>query len=560
MRSREGEAPDRAAHPHATGSSVGSLALPKQLTPPLAWDRLKGLHTQPSRIHSPLFLVPTPNLHHARAALTAGRLHEAEKLLTHPALRPHRGAQEAITELRQRFVDRGQAHLQAHRVDEARRDARAADRLEPGAPDTAALQARITQRDADAHRHAARAADGLAHAQRLADCGDSTAARQALTDDNAAAHRRLLNHLDVRKLERQTHVERARAALTRQDFAAAAAALQKLTAFPPTADVETLKHEVHEAAVAAATEHLTVGRPAAALDLLTPVAPHAPLVRLCHDLQHAAEQLNAGDPATALTALQRVAHQLPATPWLQDAIAQARQLRDTREALAAGPLGTLTPPLAPHLATAATPATTPPLAWSPAPPSPRPASPSGPPLSPPPLILHRNGEALAVVAATPRVVLAGTGPAAPDTLNLLATPGPGLTLTRDEEGHLIAGPPDLSVNQRSAAAALLSHQDRLTLGPRLRLRYLRPNPASQTAVLELTAGRFATPHLRRIILLANELLLGPHAGCHLRDPSQNDTLTFRPTADGLILNHVELVPGGPPETVGGASWSVTRLT
>lgn len=187
--------------------------------------------------------------------------------------------------------------------------------------------------------------------------------------------------------------------------------------------------------------------------------------------------------------------------------------------------------------------------------------------APPPLILHRNGEPLAVVASAPVVDLTAaaltpgqlTQPGH-DVIDLLtAAETPALTLTRDEEGHLLSAGPGVTVNGRAAQHALLVDGDRLGLGPRLRLVYRRPNPASQTAVLDLTAGRLRRPNLRRIVLLAGECLIGPHRGCHLRDATQNPARVLRPGGDTILIDSAPLHPGAPAQPHGGADWSVALL-
>lgn len=498
-------------------------------------------------------------LQHALIAMRAGRLDEAANLLVRPEVRPHRRAQEVLTDLCRRLVERGYEHLNADRLAEARRDALRVMAIEPGTPEASALNTQVGRRVAEAQQRASRAAGGLALARRLADLGHSTMARKTLPDTDEAGKQRLLAQLDLRKLERQTLIERGKTALARNDFNVVHRVIQRLATFPPSSEIEALNQEVEAHAARVANEHFEDGQPEAAHALLPLMNPAEPLSQICRDLARAASDLQRGDANAALPCLQRAARRFPTAVWLSEVILQTRVLRDTHETLAAGLLGSLAdsgqsePAPASQRATQA-------LAW--VRPSPNPLliqRPVGMPLPDSPLILNQGDQPLAIISTTARLSLAGASHPGPEVLALLRTAGPGPTFTRDEEGHLIDCPSGLTVNHKPTTTAVLTDGDRLGLGPRLRLRYLRANPASQTAVLELTAGRFVTPHLRRIVLLAGELLVGPHRGCHLRDPELTTPVTFRPAADGLIVDGLPLVPDGQPETVNGKTWSVTRL-
>ncbi|MEM9417599.1 MAG: hypothetical protein AAGA25_00920 [Planctomycetota bacterium] len=496
-------------------------------------------------------------LHHALTAMHAGRLDEAANLLTQPSIRPHRRAQDALTQVCKQLVKRGQEHLSAERWAEARSDAQLVLSIEPGHTQAAELLADVAQERAVHQRQERRAADGLAYAQRLADLGQSTRARQAAPELDSVAGKRLVEHLDLRKLERQALIERGEAALKRNDFAGAAHAVERLSALPPSSDSDVLKHALQSQAALVAEEHLRAGQPDEALALLKLTGASDTLTQVCHDLRAAAISLDRGDAATALPPLQRAARHLRGVAWLDDTIAQTRALRNAQEALIAGPIGALadvgggTSNLATQAATRAVGCGYRSMTHS----SPQAVADSA--LSHSSLILHQDGQPLAVICATPQVSL---GASERCTLPLIASESvPRITFTRDEEGHLVQGASDLAVNQQPTTHALLTHQDRLGVGPRIKLRYLRANAASQTAVLELTAGRFTTPNLRRVVLLSGELLVGPHRGCHLRDPKLTQAVTFRPTADGLAAEGVSLTPGGPQQTIHGQAWSLTHF-
>lgn len=64
-------------------------------------------------------------------------------------------------------------------------------------------------------------------------------------------------------------------------------------------------------------------------------------------------------------------------------------------------------------------------------------------------------------------------------------------------------------------AQLLTGQDLIQLGERVRLKFTRPNPLSATACLQLPGcGRFQ-PHVDGVLLLAESCILGPRPGSHI---------------------------------------------
>lgn len=506
---------------------------------------------------------------HALTAMQAGRLHEAAALLNQPGVRPHRRAQEALTTVVEQLIARAAAHQDAGDDRAAEADAQRVLDLAPDHPDALTLRHALRdRRQADRARNAQQ----LAHARRLAHLGDSSAARSALSSADGPERQRLEDDLDARRAERRVLLERGESALTTADWPAAARTLARLAALRPTAETRHLRRRVHAAAVDAVAEHLRDGNLEAAQRLaalgLSNDADHPVLAALA-DLGRAADALARHDAAAALVLTRRGATRLPEAQWLADAVDQLTALRDAQDALGAGPLseaaGGSVPasatgrPAASHRLPLGCPNA---LTHTVEPHHPMPL-PSPPPA---PLILHRDGEPLAAVASAPAVALTSPGhaPAATDAdadvLGLLTGPDtPAVTLTRDDEGHLLRGGAGVTVNDRSVERALLADGDRIALGPRLRLVYRRPNPASQTAVLEVSAGRLARPDLRRVVLLAGELLIGPHRGCHLRDAAQSTPLVVRPGGGTLLLDGTAIQPGASAHPHGGAGWSVALL-
>ena len=101
-------------------------------------------------------------------------------------------------------------------------------------------------------------------------------------------------------------------------------------------------------------------------------------------------------------------------------------------------------------------------------------------------------------------------------------------------------------------AQLLSHNDLIQFGERVRLRFTQPHPLSATARLDLLGlGKFH-PHVDAVILLADSCLIGRHTNCHVYcpqwNPASNAPLTLvRRSQDWFFNAPQELLVNGAPQ-------------
>jgi hypothetical protein len=97
-------------------------------------------------------------------------------------------------------------------------------------------------------------------------------------------------------------------------------------------------------------------------------------------------------------------------------------------------------------------------------------------------------------------------------------------------------------------AQLLSAQDEISFGPRVRMKFTKPNPLSATARLELpNFGRFQ-PHVDAVLLMADACILGPNHGSHVICPHWNSELLLVRRADTWYLRaQQELEVNGQPQ-------------
>jgi hypothetical protein len=135
------------------------------------------------------------------------------------------------------------------------------------------------------------------------------------------------------------------------------------------------------------------------------------------------------------------------------------------------------------------------------------------------------------LVARPAVVTIGpvSGSYRP-TVGLLAGPTiPIITIERVDEDYFVRGEGSVPVNDRPVRNHLLHHEDRIGVGPRGRIKFRRPYPASTSAVLEFSGLRFPQSDLKSVILMDRELVIGPEPTCHIQkeDLREKVVLFFR---------------------------------
>jgi hypothetical protein len=112
-------------------------------------------------------------------------------------------------------------------------------------------------------------------------------------------------------------------------------------------------------------------------------------------------------------------------------------------------------------------------------------------------------------------------------------------LTRDGEGYVLESGKGVLVNGRTATRAVLAADDRVTLGATCQFLFHRPVSVSGTARLELTSGHRLPVAVDAVLLMANELILGPGPAAHVPLPGVSAPVSIYRSKDGLGVR----VPG-----------------
>jgi hypothetical protein len=121
-------------------------------------------------------------------------------------------------------------------------------------------------------------------------------------------------------------------------------------------------------------------------------------------------------------------------------------------------------------------------------------------------------------------------------------------LTRDGEGYLVeAGkaapvngkdvPRPVLVNGREAARCVLTPGDRVTLGSTCQFLFQQPVVVSATARLDLTSGHRLNHPVDGVLLMANEVILGPGPDAHVVIPDAAERVLIYRSKDGLGVRY-----------------------
>ncbi len=114
-------------------------------------------------------------------------------------------------------------------------------------------------------------------------------------------------------------------------------------------------------------------------------------------------------------------------------------------------------------------------------------------------------------------------------------------LTRDGEGYVVESGKGVLVNGKSSTRSLLAAGDRVTLGATCQFLFHRPVSVSGTARLELTSGHRLPVAVDGVLLMANEVMLGPGPNAHIVLPELAAPVIIYRSKEGLGVR----VPSGP---------------
>ena len=108
-------------------------------------------------------------------------------------------------------------------------------------------------------------------------------------------------------------------------------------------------------------------------------------------------------------------------------------------------------------------------------------------------------------------------------------------LSRDGEGYVLESARDVMVNGSNSKRTILRTGDRVTLGATCQFVFFQPVPISPSARLELVSGHRLPVAVDGILLMAENLILGPGPQAHVLLPESAGTIVFYRSQDGIGL-------------------------
>ena len=517
----------------------------------------------------------------AECALADGRLDEACELIADSDLRAHRRGQELLGRLVAGLIARGERHLAAGNAPQALADCEKARDDGGNLPEAAELRARIAEHLAGGRHRQQRRGERVAAAREHIENGRLSLGEDLLADAGADSVRAegLRHEAAARRAAAEAAMRRASAALKREDHAAAIDEL--LTARASRADTDEmadLAARVVDASAGWARQEMVRGRLDLGEPLLRRLAGLAGGNRQVQDLLGVADQCHRGGEhirrgllREAGEVLRRAAAMLPEAKWLRQAVADAERGAAAAAALRRGPLGMLPAPQADRPearqddggAAGETPVVLSPVEA-------RPGRAAGVPGR---FVLQVDGAGSTLVLRDRQVTVGPISSSARPDLGLLADPDvPVVTIERTESDYFLRSAAPVSVNDRPVMGKLLADGDKIALSPRCRMRFLLPNAASASAVLELSGARLPQADVRRVVLMDRELILGPGAAVHVRAEHLSDRAvlhlrdgrllcrTTSPlTVDRKPMDPADGIPLGVPVRIGPVGLVITRI-
>lgn len=114
-------------------------------------------------------------------------------------------------------------------------------------------------------------------------------------------------------------------------------------------------------------------------------------------------------------------------------------------------------------------------------------------------------------------------------------------ISRDDEGYILQSSGRVTINRQEVKRQILAPDDLVTLGTTSQFVFRKPLAVSGTACLEITSGHRLSVPVDAVVLMANELLLGPRGKAHIWLRDLREPLSIYRSREGLGIR----VPSEP---------------
>ncbi len=477
----------------------------------------------------------------ASEALRGGRLDEAFRLATASATIDSAEARRVLADLCEPLLRRAQEHLIAERFTEALCDIDRAARCGVNQHKVEDWRQRALSAMQDRQREKREQQQVIEAARERLEAGDLTLARDHLADapSNHAADE--LAQRAERQRERAAHeISEAKAAIGRDDFGTAIrCVISARRLHVGNDDLAAVEDAVCDAVFANARACLATGRLDRVSESVREMAElgrnrpeRSDLEQVLSLAGQALESFRRAAYREADILLSRMAQIIPDAAWISANREFLRNMAEHHAAISSGPLGFLPagrPGHSPgvldqtmtHRPTSAPPPVISPVATSQR------------------LLLRIDGIGSYLLYRGDRVSIGRAGPGATADLPIVSDlPENAAQILRSGDDYFLLAS-DATVDGQATRQALLSHNDRIGLGRRVRMTFLRPSRKSASAVLELGSGLRAVADVRSAILFNGPVILGG-SDAHVAIPGVSLVLSDR----GGQLAVRQLAPGG----------------
>ena len=515
-------------------------------------------------------------LKQAETAFADGRLDEACQLAARSEIREHKSGQKLIGRIVTALLKRGEEHLANQRIDEAGRDCRAADRLAGNKPEIAELRKQLNAKLKANAIHQQQREQVVRAARQEFDRGAlSLGGRMLEQFDGDTQAGAVARELRLRRESADATVKRAEVAIKQSVFEAAVRELADLRRnFPNHPCFDELVNQFSIGAGKQLQDYLDAGRLDRARMLLqrtgSLVECSCQLAEVAASMEQfelAAAAYQSGRYRETANTLARMATIFPKARWIAAALKDAKSAADASEALDAGPLGMLDsgqPGISAAMNHSAKAKQRPVMG----------AIPGGAPAAghisnSDRALLSIEGVGSYLVLRNP-IVRIGSGSSSRTNDIGLVNAGTNATLTieRVQGDYFLRSEDPVAVNDRQTREKLLTTGDRISLNRRCGLKFILPNPASTTAVLELTTAKLKRPEIRRVILWDDSIVMDQSRAAHVQlqqaDPpvvivARNGSLIARPMGRGVTADQVQNIVHGEIVVVGSTSFSISPV-
>ena len=515
-------------------------------------------------------MMLTLRIRKAEVALADGRLDDAYQQAIREDVREHRRGQRLINRLAKAFQKRGQEHLDAGNAQGALADIERATRLGGNQPKIVALRDDALAKLANQQTRQRQRQQKVAAVRQCIASGDfSLGAKlgQPL-DSSSDTVAGLIQDAEVARQRVDVALDRARQAMKGQDWEQALTSAAEAKRLQPShATVNDLVGQVTQSVTRQIRAFLKEGRLDQGDALLRRLREHLggsldaeELARVISKCREAGQAMRSVEMATAMENLKSLKHVLPDARWLDGVIKDVEVAARSMESLRTGPLGLLRFNGSDSIQR--TVASTKRKDVSPLPTR---QSSAGVPEN---FLIHVDGGGSFLIVRSRYVTVGTQSRSRPVNVPLMGPMGlPRLTIERTDEDYFLSGEEAVEVNGKRTASTLLANQDRIQLGRRGSIEFLRPCAASTSAVLDFRGVRLAHGNHRRVILMDDALVLGPQPAAHVHVPqlqramvlyTRNGELRMRPMSR-VGENAGVPVEMGRPQDLDGLSLVVTEV-